>query len=347
MQNDAQQATMTSHKALDHIDHCIGCNQCQKVCPSKVPFEALIDQFKSRHTETNPPALRLLLKAVKKPGGLNSAKKRLQIYKKSGLQKILQPLFQLTPFSASHQLLRFICHETQHQPKAVTTPRSVALFTGCSGQVFDQRTLNDTIKVLEYLNITVTIPENQYCCGALHQHNGFPEIARELDIKNTAQLLQKNIKQVIFTANGCGRQLKTSSSEIQYTDIMSFIYPYINGMKFKPLNEDIYIHYSCSNASLKDSSQLTSDVLGKIPGLQITDISENSCCGAGGSKLISQPALTEKLARDKIQQIKNKSPQYLLSDNIGCSLHFKQQLANAGIQVDVIHPVSLLAMQLG
>ena len=346
IQYDAQQIAPVSHTALKHINHCVGCNQCQTVCPSKVPFEALIDQFKANHLEINPLSVKLLLNTIKKPGGANSIKRFLQTYKKLGLQKRLQPLFRFSPFSGIHPLLKLISKGSQHQPKPQSQPESVALFTGCTGQIFDQQTLNDSISLLEHIGIAVTIPDKQYCCGALHQHNGFPDIAQELAAKNTSQFLQQNIKQVIFSANGCGRQLKTLSSEIQYTDIISFIYPHIDSLKFNPLNEEVFIHFSCSNSSLEDTSKLTSQLLQRIPGLQVTDISQNSCCGAGGSNLISQPRLASELIRDKIQQIKSNPPRYLLSDNIGCSLHFKNQLTSSGLELEVIHPVTLITRQL-
>ena len=47
--------------------------------------------------------------------------------------------------------------------------------------------------------------------------------------------------------------------------------------------------------------------------------------------------------RDSLEQ---QRPAYLLSSNVGCAMHLAGGLRRAGLDIEVIHPVSLLARQL-
>lgn len=347
IQHYADLSSTPSKHALDHIGHCTGCNQCQSICPSLVPFEKLIDQFKYQHADQNSFFMRFFLKLATKPRGFNRFKSIAKLYKNSTLPRLIRYPAVLRH---AHQLLNHIHDVKQTQTERLTTEKhkaSVGLFIGCTEQLLDQQTLNDTLQVLAYFDVQVIAPEEQFCCGALHQHNGHPDTANHLSQKNEKLFSQHKIKQVLFCASGCGRQLKQSKTDIEFIDVLTFISPYLasHPASFKPLDKEIYIHDSCSSHSLK-TNHITTQLLKKIPSIQLKNISSNSCCGAGGSNHLFYPELAKELIADKIQQIKQTPPKFLVSDNIGCSLHFKKQLAASGIDVEVIHPISLIARQL-
>ncbi len=342
----AQQSTPPTPQALQHINHCTGCNLCQSICPSQVPFEQLIDQFKSLHSGKNSLLMSIFLHIATKPHGFNRLKPFINTCKKLGLFKLLR--FS-SIISNAQQLLECI-----HDGKQITSPiskplndASVALFIGCTEELFDQKTLTDVLQVLADLGIHTVIPEQQFCCGALHQHNGHPKTARQLLHNNARFFSEHNVKQVVFCASGCGRQLQQIDSNIKYTDIMSFIHSHLasNKIKFNALDADVYIHHSCSAHSLHISAT-TTKLLSQIPQMRLINITNDSCCGAGGSNLLFQAELAKEIIADKIHALDDASPRFLISDNLGCSLHFKKQLARSGIDVEVIHPVSLIARQL-
>ena len=47
-----------------------------------------------------------------------------------------------------------------------------------------------------------------------------------------------------------------------------------------------------------------------------------------------------------LEQLREQAPDYLLSSNIGCALHLAEGAKKAGVQLEVLHPVELLARQL-
>jgi glycolate oxidase iron-sulfur subunit len=62
--------------------------------------------------------------------------------------------------------------------------------------------------------------------------------------------------------------------------------------------------------------------------------------------MLRQAVLSQQLRADKIAQLESSPPRYLVTSNIGCSLHLAAGLAEKGIATAVRHPIELLAAQL-
>ena len=57
--------------------------------------------------------------------------------------------------------------------------------------------------------------------------------------------------------------------------------------------------------------------------------------------------MSELLLADKVAAMKASGSRIIASSNIGCALHLAAGARNAGIDVEVVHPVVLLARQMG
>jgi glycolate oxidase iron-sulfur subunit len=89
------------------------------------------------------------------------------------------------------------------------------------------------------------------------------------------------------------------------------------------------------------------DVLGRIPGLEIAALPDNQfCCGGAGAYSLSEPELASQMREPKLEALDELRPDYLVTTNIGCALHLKSGLATRNIEVEILHPVTLLARQL-
>ena len=56
--------------------------------------------------------------------------------------------------------------------------------------------------------------------------------------------------------------------------------------------------------------------------------------------------MADALLPGKLDAVRALAPDFIVSSNIGCSLHLAAGLRRAGLSVPVLHPVSLLARQL-
>ena len=118
-------------------------------------------------------------------------------------------------------------------------------------------------------------------------------------------------------------------------------------VKLRPLDKRIAIHLPCSLSHLLHQGAAPEALLSKIPGVKLIPLPENqNCCGGAGDYMMRHPALADSLREGKLRQLDIIRPDILVSSNIGCALHIAAGLRDAGLKIEVIHPVTLLARQI-
>ncbi|MCW9013088.1 MAG: (Fe-S)-binding protein [Gammaproteobacteria bacterium] len=341
---------------LKHLNHCLGCLSCEAMCPSQVPFGQLIDTIKqvTNNDYHKPYLLRKLLRLNEQPGGLGRFQSIYRILNKPVINQLANLGLQLArqPNSAINALM---AQSQQASPLAIYYPASgkihgsVALFTGCMTSSFDIETLQSSVRLLTSLGFDVHIPQNQFCCGAMHQHNGEPETAAILAGKNKQLFQNLNVDVLLWSASGCGSQLAISDLAVPAQDIRTFLLEQIQNkqLRFSSLNQKVLVHESCSSRNALGLSGLTKRLLQHIPDISLLEPAQaDLCCGAGGSQQIVFAEQAKALLDIKINNLEELNSNCLVSDNLSCSLHYKAGLKRRNIQLEVIHPITLLARQL-
>lgn len=350
-------------KLQQHLDNCLLCRACESKCPSGVNYGPLMD---ATRTALAPPATtktafvsldelatdrkhRQRLSrglALLEASGLRALGRSLGITKLLGVDR----LEQLAPkMQALHPWQSY--YPAQREKRG-----DVALFTGCFTELFDQQTLDAAIKALTYLGYGVHVPASQTCCGALHWHKGDGDQARWLAEQNRAAFADLNIRAVISTASGCGahlgeygRVLNNENLSLQVCDINRFLneIEWPENIKLQPLALRAAVHDPCSLTNVLKGAQHPYQLLAKIPQLEITPLSGNNrCCGAAGSYMLDHPQMADSLRDDKIKALLEIKPVLLVTSNIGCAMHLAAGARQAGLKLEVVHPVMLLARQI-
>jgi glycolate oxidase iron-sulfur subunit len=70
------------------------------------------------------------------------------------------------------------------------------------------------------------------------------------------------------------------------------------------------------------------------------------CCGAAGTYMLQQPALSDALLAEKLSALRQDPPDFLLTSNPGCSLQLARGARELGLKTRVLHPLELLERQL-
>lgn len=364
---------------IEHMDRCLTCRACEAVCPNQVAYGDLIDQMRVLIAQqAKPPGkthrsqwlallVRLLLRRPKRLELLRRLFYWVQRY--NGLDKLgrLNRLFdqrlfkfmkQLPPVKFPYSTFDNGRYRTGHTWRAVYPAVGqergrVGLFLGCVARLTDVETLNAGIYVLNRLGYTVHIPAAQTCCGAIDQHHGAFPMADALAQQNRAAFAGLKIETVISTATGCGVQLLESgmtSSPVKVIDINRFLVTATgwDHLDIAPLPQKILVHEPCTLRNVLRSQQDLYQLVARIPGAQPLALADNDqCCGAAGSYFIEQPELSDQLLDRKLAQINGNEAAYLVTANIGCAMHIANGLLEKGIAIKVMHPVTLLARQMG
>ena len=370
MQGLASGALPVGERLLGHLDRCLECRACEAMCPSEVPFGRLMDAARARVEPARPRTWRtrraraLATALLRHPHRLRALAALLRLYQRSGLQWLarrsgLLAALGLARLEGRLPRLQRPLAAGLHAPPGPARGR-VALFTGCVEAVAGADAQHDALRLLNRLDYRVDIPRAQGCCGALSQHNGDPATAADLARANLAAFADAGLAAVLSTASGCSAQLADYGRLYGDRDARALAFARrardITGFLaeqdwppdlLQPLPQTIAVHDPCTLRHGLRQHRPVYRLLERIPGLETISLNPaGTCCGAGGANLLTQPVQAAALRQPQIERLRELGVGTLVSSNIGCALHLAEGIREAGLEVEVLHPVSLLARQL-
>lgn len=314
-----------------HLDNCVQCRVCETVCPSRMAYGSLFDQAQTKLQQASNRIAKLAFWLIANKQWRFAILPFIALYMKSGLQSLARysKLLNKTGLAQADALLTLpsLTGLNGHYPTKQTRRGQVALFTGCVAEHFDSLTLKSAINLLNAIGYDVVVPKAQACCGAIHQHNGQSAdflIKQNIDLFNSLA-----VDAVLFAATGCGAMLSEYRSEdaeaaelfrSKIHDVSAFLAQnWPDNVALRPLHQTIFVHEPCSQRNVLKNQQLTYDLLAKVPGLNVAALPENnSCCGAGGSYMLSHPENANRLRDMKYQAIESVEAAKVVSSNFAC-----------------------------
>ncbi len=311
-----------------HMDLCLGCRACETACPSAVEYGAIFEMARDIiETEsptvskkallagtTNPAVFKLQLSAGKLMGG------RVPKF----VSKMLSGTSSQADLPKPQAAGNF-----PHLHTDVAVKGEVFMLTGCAMQVLYPRVHECTIRLLRRLGYVVREVE-QACCGSLHIHNGYLQIAAE-KATALAKAFEGPIPIVVNSA-GCGSTMKEYANLIgdvaipfakRVVDISEFFVA--NGLldllKAAPGlgGKRVTYHDACH---LSHSQKITSQprqLIQAIPNSQYVELPESlMCCGSAGVYNVLQPDMARRLLDRKVGHIQETGAEIVATGNPGC-----------------------------
>lgn len=344
-----------STSALAHLDQCLGCLSCQKVCPSLVQYDRILVRARAglAGRRSAPAGLRrwlrdpLRLAAIARTGAALRAGRWLP---------------RLAGLLPNGSLLRRIVATQPDLPVPARVPARarppapargrVALFRGCVASVYDRDTLAAARVLLEALGHEVVEAGGTHCCGALPRHAGEVAAAGRLAAAARGALRATGARTVLVAASGCYGDLRdqvAGDSGLDVADIHAFLAadPGFATLRFRPLAARAALHLPCTQVNVIGDSAPVAALLARIPQLAVLTLPlQPRCCGAAGSYFIEHPAIADALRDEKLDQAATFAPDLLLTTNIGCRIHLGNGTRERDGHLRVLHPLALLAQQL-
>ncbi|MFN3695723.1 MAG: (Fe-S)-binding protein, partial [Ignavibacterium sp.] len=224
----------------------------------------------------------------------------------------------------------------------------------------------DTIDVLKKVGCKIITPKDQVCCGSLMAHNGDMKFALNLARKNIDAFFKHDYDYLISNSAGCGAfmkdyahlleddseyasKAKLFSSKVK--DIMEFFaeqkselnFQSISKLGLKPELEIITYHDACHLAHAQKVSSQPREVIKSIPGVKYIELEEASwCCGSAGIyNVVRYDDAIIQLQR-KMKNIRNTGAKIVLTGNPGCMGQIKYGAEKFDVDVEVLHPVTLI-----
>lgn len=330
-----------------HINGCLSCRNCETACPNGVNYGGLIDSARAGIAKPTNLTNKLTHILVQKPALMRIAGRALKFLQQLGLLKItsllipaLKKPIALLPRLPSQQNWLDLYRASQSKKG------EVSLFLGCISNTFDTDTLRASVFVLNRLGYDVHIPKAQACCGGLARQQGNAKLATEYIAKNNAAFSQEN--PVITVASGCGAGLH-DYADLPAQDISAFLMQCDwQDVALKPFTDDIALHEPCTLRNVQKTHSAVMALLKKIPSANVQNLTGNAqCCGGAGAYMLTQADMADALLKDKLAAIDKTKAILLATSNIGCALHIAAGLRAQNKAVKVVHPVTIIAKQLG
>ncbi|MDH3454348.1 MAG: LUD domain-containing protein [Desulfuromonadales bacterium] len=364
-------------KAAEIVRACIGCRACVTVCPSNIDLENIILSLRETigHEEGigfgKSLVFRKVMRNRKLFHSLIRAASLLQKPVTGGNRTIRHlPLFfsSLTEWRTLPAIAeKSLRDQWTKIPQKVEQPRyKVALFGGCANDFLYPELGIDLIKVMNKLNVEVSYPLEQNCCGVPALYSGDKETAVALAEQNIAAMLKDDPDFVLTTCPTCTMALQRDFVEFLKdnpvwaakaehlaeitVDAAGFIVNQLGAAEvFKGLSaaEKVTYHDSCH---LKRGAGVWKEPreLLTTSGRELVEMDHaDRCCGFGGSySLTSHPDISKQILGDKVKDIEKSGATCVAMDCPGCMLQLRGGLEKQEINVRAMHTIQLLAESL-
>jgi len=347
----AMDALPPAGNVLAHLDHCLSCLSCQKVCPSGVRYEKIIVGTRAVLATRGRPS-GFLRRRLRDPRLLTRLS-RLAAHLRA--HRWLPHLARWLPLAAPARRIADVLRAPPALPRfpptrPAATAAPVVLFRGCVASVHDRDTLAAAKHLLEACGHPVRETAGGTCCGALPRHHGEVRAARGHAATARAALLASGAQDVLVTASGCFGDVAgqvVAGESLRVSDTLSFLAadPAFARLRFRPLAARAALHLPCTQVNVVGDTDSARRLLAHIPGLEVLVLPlQPRCCGAAGSYFIEHPERADRLRAEKLAQARGLAPDLILTTNIGCRMHLGNGLR--GNPIPVLHPLALLARQL-
>ncbi|HEX7369295.1 MAG TPA: (Fe-S)-binding protein [Rhodanobacteraceae bacterium] len=335
---------------LAHLDHCLGCMACQRVCPVPVHYAELLTEYRAAlpPAESRP---RHLLRVLTRPKLLRFGAKLARV---TGATHWLPPLARLLPKrSALRAAASLLPAFPPSRPAGFPTlsvpakPRGqVALFGGCVQGALERDAQDAAVHLLAAAGYAVTRIDG-LCCGALGAHTGDRADACAKATKVKAAFDAARVDALLTATPGCLGTLREDVPGASVQDAMAFLDLHGDALKFRPLARKAVLHLPCTQVNVARADGAVRRLLARIPGLELIVLpTQGMCCGAAGSHMLEFPERAAEYRERLFGKLPDPSPDLLLTSNIGCRLHIGAGLHEQDRSMEIQHPLVLLAQQL-
>jgi glycolate oxidase iron-sulfur subunit len=333
-----------SHTMIEHLDHCLACMTCERVCPSHVRYgELIVDTRNLLRESAGKKTLRWMELLVRYPALLRWILRiaNAPIIRAIATARVVReaPRLPAMPIFAPMKT-------------APTSRGRVALFLGCVASIADRDVHASAKRLLTALGFDVIIPRGQGCCGALALHNGNVAGCTKTNASTRQSFVDANVDTVLVSASGCFGTMRDDvlkGSNCRVREIHEFLQndSGIDRLTFKPLPSRLALHTPCTQANVARADEAIVRLLMRIPAIEIVKLpQEPRCCGAAGDYFLRHPHMSDALRAQKLDQTLVIEPDILVTSNVGCRVFLDNGLNRRAQSIEVTHPIVLLARQL-
>jgi L-lactate dehydrogenase complex protein LldE len=235
----------------------------------------------------------------------------------------------------------------------------VGLFVTCLVDLVRPQVGFASVKLLEAAGCDVEVPATQTCCGQPAWNAGADRDAKEI-ARNVIAAFE-GFDYVVAPSGSCAGMIKRHYPEVFEKDaawlpraralaaktheLLSFLVKVrgMTGVAATYAGKACY-HDSCSSLREMGVKAEPRTLLAGVTGTTVSELADPQvCCGFGGLFSVKYPEISERMADDKIADVRNTGADTLLGGDLGCLLHLAGRMQRQGKPLKVRHVAEVLA----
>ncbi|WP_329741267.1 (Fe-S)-binding protein [Dyella sp. A6] len=330
----------------EHLDHCLGCMACERVCPAKVDYGELLTATRAL-LGPSPRRPGRLISLLRHPRALRLLHRLLPPRARDWLRHLLpersaaRTALDLLPTSSPAAVMT-----SSREPSSASDADTIGLFPGCVASVEDAEAQQAARELLRAAGYRVFVLP-AFCCGALDLHGGEVAAAERAAIAVREAWQASGARHLVTITPGCLGTLRRALPGVAVDDPFSLLALRADRLHFRPLSQSVAIHMPCTQVNVARNDEALMQLLRRIPDLDLARVGGPPyCCGAAGSHVLEFPERADILRDALLDRVSALAPERLLSSNIGCRLHLAAGMRVRGDHWPLQHPLTLLARQL-
>ncbi|MDU7693034.1 MAG: (Fe-S)-binding protein [Helicobacter sp.] len=239
---------------------------------------------------------------------------------------------------------------------------NIYFYATCVGSVSYSRACADAIKILQQSGANVIFKSAQTCCGQPSYNSGYFEESKNVALYNM-DLFDKPYP-IVVASGSCAGMMKHDYPELfhgtqHYERACEFagrvyeVAEYLDlvlGAKFEDRGEPVRVtwHSNCHALRVAKCIPSCKRIIAQLSNVTLLELDgEEECCGFGGTFAVKEPGISQKMVNSKIDDIKNKNIEYLITNDGGCLLNISGAMDKMNVGVKSMHFYEFLARRIG
>ena len=354
-----------SSNLSEQMYSCFSCMACDEICPVGIHPAELALSMRHIQEQIKPSGWKHALfgKLIPRPGRMEAATLPLRLYQALGIRRLVYALGLRKVLPKQLRDLEAMLPALPQRPLRRVLPEvieakserryQVGFFLGCAQSLlFAEESLAST-RVLARNGCEVITPGDIVCCGMPARGYGQFEQVREQARHNIAVFERHAVEAIITDCATCGSTLKEYGALLEdepawaeraknfsqkVRDISEFLATIPLEKPKGRLEARVTYHDPCHLRREQPRS-----LMALIDGLEFVELPEADwCCGSAGSQLITHYETSTKVLNCKMDNLSSTGAQIVASGCPGCQMQLNTGIQRNGLNVRVVHPVTLL-----
>jgi glycolate oxidase iron-sulfur subunit len=304
-----------------------------------------------------------------RPERLEWATLPLRLYEKTGLRRAVHALGVPRLLTGRVRDLEAMLPRMPRRPLRRVLPevskpageekRRVGFFLGCAQSLLFAKASAAAVRVLTRNGCTVVTPRETVCCGMPAKAYGRSDLAKRQAMHNIALFELADSAAIVTDCATCGSSLKDYGALLaddpawagrarsfsgKVRDVSEFLAQIPLERPTGSFKARVTYHDPCHLRRGQGIWKEPRALLRLVEGLEFAEAPQADwCCGSAGSQLVTHYETSTKVLDRKMENLQATRPDYIASGCPGCQMQLMAGARRRKLDVEVVHPVELLA----